>query len=71
MALVQAIERYLVVRGYGGIRVDSEEDSEEDIDDTVAAAVMSQVITFFFFKYKWFIDKLFHLKFYIIFLEWI
>lgn len=42
MALVQAIERYLVVRGYGGIRVDSEEDSEEDIDDTVAAVVMSQ-----------------------------
>lgn len=42
LALVQAIERYLVVRGYGGIRVDSEEDSEEDIDDSVAAAVMSQ-----------------------------
>lgn len=43
LALVQAIERYLVVRGYGGIRVDSEEDSEEDIDDSVAAVVMSQV----------------------------
>lgn len=42
LALVQAIERYLVVRGYGGIRVDSEEDSEEDIDDSVAAVVMSQ-----------------------------
>ncbi|GAB0099203.1 E3 ubiquitin-protein ligase TRIP12 [Sergentomyia squamirostris] len=42
LALVQAIERYLVVRGYGGIRVDSEEDSEEDIDDNVAAVVMSQ-----------------------------
>lgn len=43
LALVQAIERYLVVRGYGGIRVDSEEDSEEDIDDTVASATISQV----------------------------
>lgn len=42
LALVQAIERYLVVRGYGGIRVDSEEDSEEEIDDNVAAVVMSQ-----------------------------
>lgn len=42
LALVQAIERYLVVRRYGNIRVDSEEDSEEDIDDSVAAVVMSQ-----------------------------
>ncbi|XP_055377638.1 E3 ubiquitin-protein ligase TRIP12 isoform X4 [Condylostylus longicornis] len=42
LALVQAIERYLVVRGYGGIRGDSEEDSEEDMDDNVAAVVMSQ-----------------------------
>lgn len=42
LALVQAIERYLVVRGYGGIRVDSEEESEEDIDDSVAAVVMTQ-----------------------------
>lgn len=48
LALVQAIERYLVVRGYGGIRVDSEEDSEEDIDDSVAAVVMSQAA----FKHK-------------------
>ncbi|XP_031638245.1 E3 ubiquitin-protein ligase TRIP12 isoform X2 [Contarinia nasturtii] len=48
LALVQAIERYLVVRGYGGIRVDSEEDSEEDIDDSVAAVVMSQAS----FKHK-------------------
>lgn len=48
LALVQAIERYLVVRGYGGIRVDSEEDSEEDIDDSVAAVVMSQAT----FKHK-------------------
>lgn len=48
LALVQAIERYLVVRGYGGIRVDSEEDSEEDIDDSVAAVVMSQTT----FKHK-------------------
>lgn len=48
LALVQAIERYLVVRGYGGIRVDSEEDSEEDIDDSVAAVVMTQTT----FKHK-------------------
>ncbi|EDS38382.1 thyroid hormone receptor interactor 12 [Culex quinquefasciatus] len=41
LALVQAIERYLVVRGYGGIRVDSEEDSEEDIDNIDAAAMIS------------------------------
>nr|XP_013111631.1 unnamed protein product [Stomoxys calcitrans] len=42
LAMVQAIERYLVVRGYGGIRGDSDEDSEEDMDDNVAAVVMSQ-----------------------------
>ncbi|KFB42782.1 thyroid hormone receptor interactor 12 [Anopheles sinensis] len=41
LALVQAIERYLVVRGYGGIRVDSEEDSEEDIDNIDAAAMIT------------------------------
>lgn len=41
LALVQAIERYLVVRGYGGIRADSEDDSEEDIDDNVAAVIMN------------------------------
>lgn len=38
---MQAIERYLVVRGYGGIRADSEDDSEEDIDDNVAAVIMN------------------------------
>ncbi|XP_016962407.3 E3 ubiquitin-protein ligase TRIP12 isoform X6 [Drosophila biarmipes] len=42
LAMVQAIERYLVVRGYGGIRVDSDDDSEEDMDDNVAAVVMTQ-----------------------------
>ncbi|XP_037942142.1 E3 ubiquitin-protein ligase TRIP12 isoform X3 [Teleopsis dalmanni] len=42
LAMVQAIERYLVVRGYGGIRVDSDDDSEDDMDDNVAAVVMSQ-----------------------------
>ncbi|XP_070496016.1 E3 ubiquitin-protein ligase TRIP12 isoform X2 [Chironomus tepperi] len=41
LALVQAIERYLVVRGYGGIRTDSEEDSEEDIDNIDTAAMIS------------------------------
>lgn len=43
LALVQAIERYLVVRGYGGIRTDSEEDSEEDIDNIDTAAMISMV----------------------------
>lgn len=47
LALVQAIERYLVVRGYGRLRDkdsgDSDEDnSDEDIDDTLAAVVISQ-----------------------------
>ncbi|CRK99378.1 CLUMA_CG012674, isoform A [Clunio marinus] len=41
LALVQAIERYLVIRGYGGIRTDSEEDSEEDIDNIDTAAMIS------------------------------
>lgn len=43
LALVQAIERYLVIRGYGGIKVDSEEDSEDDIDNIDAAAMITQV----------------------------
>lgn len=43
LALVQAIERYLVVRGYGGIRIDSEEDSEEDIDNIDTAVMISMV----------------------------
>lgn len=59
LALVQAIERYLVVRGYGGIRVDSEEDSEEDIDDTVASATISQVI---------FVTQIIYIKYNIYFL---
>uniref|UniRef100_A0A1B6I391 E3 ubiquitin-protein ligase n=1 Tax=Homalodisca liturata TaxID=320908 RepID=A0A1B6I391_9HEMI len=47
LALVQAIERYLVVRGYARIRdkesAESDDDnSEEDIDDTLAAVVISQ-----------------------------
>lgn len=46
LAMVQAIERYLVARGYGGIRVDSEDDTEEEIEDSVAAVVMSQVKIF-------------------------
>jgi E3 ubiquitin-protein ligase TRIP12 len=58
LALVQAIERYLVVRGYGGIRTDSEEDSEEDIDNIDTAAMISMVsvrtifILFNFTKFK-------------------
>lgn len=44
LALVQAIERYLVVRGYGRLKDkdsgDSDDDnSEEDIDDTLVSQV--------------------------------
>lgn len=47
LALVQAIERYLVVRGYGRLRdkdnADSDDDnSEDDIDDTLATVVFAQ-----------------------------
>lgn len=47
LALVQAIERYLVVRGYGRLRdkdsADSDDgDSDDDIDDTLAGVVISQ-----------------------------
>ncbi|CAH1114025.1 unnamed protein product [Psylliodes chrysocephalus] len=47
LALVQAIERYLVVRGYGRLRdkdsADSDDgDSDDDIDDTLASVVISQ-----------------------------
>lgn len=40
LALVQAIERYLMVRGYGRIReaesmVSDDDNSEDDIDDTL------------------------------------
>lgn len=47
LALVQAIERYLVVRGYGRLRDkdagdSDDENSEDDIDDTLAAVVISQ-----------------------------
>lgn len=51
LALVQAIERYLVVRGYGGIRTDSEEDSEEDIDNIDTAAMISMVCSMAFVFY--------------------
>lgn len=47
LALVQAIEKYLVIRGYGRIRdkdsADSdEENSEDDVDDSLAAVLMTQ-----------------------------
>ncbi|KAL0280843.1 UNVERIFIED_CONTAM: hypothetical protein PYX00_002014 [Menopon gallinae] len=48
LALVQAIERYLVVRGYGRIRghdsgeSDDDNSEDDDIDDTLAAVVISQ-----------------------------
>ncbi|CAG9853614.1 unnamed protein product [Phyllotreta striolata] len=50
LALVQAIERYLVVRGYGRLRdkdiIDSDEaDTDDDIDDTLAGVVISQTGT--------------------------
>ncbi|KAG5888420.1 hypothetical protein JTB14_016323 [Gonioctena quinquepunctata] len=50
LALVQAIERYLVVRGYGRLRdkdsADSDDgDTDTDIDDTLAGVVISQTGT--------------------------
>lgn len=47
LALVQAIERYLVTRGYGRVRDDDdktsdEDNSDEDIDDPMAAVIISQ-----------------------------
>ncbi|RWS01072.1 putative E3 ubiquitin-protein ligase TRIP12-like protein, partial [Dinothrombium tinctorium] len=47
LAVVQAIERYLVIRGYGRIREEDEdgsdeENSDEDIDDNMAAVMISQ-----------------------------
>lgn len=48
LALVQAIERYLVMRGYSRVRHDPDDDgtdddaSDDDIDDTMAAVSISQ-----------------------------
>ena len=47
LALVQAIEKYLVIRGYGRIRdkdlADSDDDnSEDDVDDSLATVLMNQ-----------------------------
>ncbi|XP_064615750.1 E3 ubiquitin-protein ligase TRIP12-like [Liolophura sinensis] len=48
LALVQAIERYLVMRGYGRTRpegdeeVSEEENTDEDTDDTMTAVFISQ-----------------------------
>ncbi|XP_055903063.1 E3 ubiquitin-protein ligase TRIP12 isoform X3 [Eupeodes corollae] len=41
LALVQAIERYLLSRGYGGIREESDDDSEEELDDNETGGLMS------------------------------
>uniref|UniRef100_H3ALV8 E3 ubiquitin-protein ligase n=1 Tax=Latimeria chalumnae TaxID=7897 RepID=H3ALV8_LATCH len=45
LALVQAIERYLVVRGYGRVREDDEDSdddgSEEEIDESLAAQFLN------------------------------
>ena len=48
LALVQAIERYLVIRGYGRVRDDDEDNSDddnsdEDADDTLAAVTVNQI----------------------------
>ena len=47
LALVQAIERYLVLRGYGRVREEDEEgsdddNSDEEFDDNVAAMMLNQ-----------------------------
>ncbi|XP_071951146.1 E3 ubiquitin-protein ligase TRIP12-like isoform X2 [Antedon mediterranea] len=44
LALVQAIERYLVVRGYGRDDDDSDDASDDDIDETLAGAFSSSNI---------------------------
>ena len=47
LALVQAIERYLVMRGYGRVRPDADDEgsdddnSDEDIDDTMVGTCAS------------------------------
>lgn len=50
LALVQAIERYLVVRGYARVRdkesAESDDDnSEEDIDDTLVSNLVLNELT--------------------------
>ncbi|XP_071085244.1 E3 ubiquitin-protein ligase TRIP12-like isoform X2 [Haliotis cracherodii] len=47
LALVQAIERYLVMRGYGRTKdgeeeISDEENSDDDVEDTMAAVFISQ-----------------------------
>lgn len=47
LALVQAIERYLMVRGYGRIRdaesmVSDDDNSEDDIDDTLVSTLLNK-----------------------------
>lgn len=42
-----------MVRGYGGIRTDSEEDSEEDIDNIDTAAMISMVRVQLFVPIEW------------------
>ncbi|KAK4337072.1 hypothetical protein RND71_043702 [Anisodus tanguticus] len=46
LAMVSAIERYLVVRGYGKIResdeISDDDNSDEDFDDNMAAMMISQ-----------------------------
>ncbi|XP_054708683.1 E3 ubiquitin-protein ligase TRIP12-like isoform X2 [Uloborus diversus] len=47
LALVQAIERYLVIRGYGRVKDtdddgSDDENSDDDIDDTMAAMMINQ-----------------------------
>ena len=49
LALVQTIERYLMVRGYGRIRdseamVSDDDNSEDDIDDTLVSVILNKSI---------------------------
>lgn len=53
LALVQAIERYLMVRGYGRIRdadsmVSDDDNSEDDIDDTLVHLFHRVYFTIYF-----------------------
>lgn len=63
LALVQAIERYLVVRGYGRIRLqdsgesDDDNSEDDDIDDTLVCFTLLIKIQFFNLSQKFILIK--------------
>lgn len=52
LALVQAIERYLVIRGYGRIRQDDEDSEEEVSDDDIDETLVSSEFTVLSLKFN-------------------